>query len=91
MLRADALIRDGGVCVVEGCKQPATRVDHIVARKDGGLDALSNLRSLCGFHDNQAHREKGGGGGSLVRRSRFTNPGADCRGWPIDPMHPWNR
>jgi 5-methylcytosine-specific restriction endonuclease McrA len=86
-LRAAALRRDGGRCIVPGCGRPATRVDHIVARKDGGADAMSNLRSLCAEHDNQAHREKGGAG---ARKAMFEVYGCDERGGPIDPAHWWN-
>lgn len=32
------------------CPQPATDVDHIVPRKEGGADALENLQSLCHSH-----------------------------------------
>ncbi len=32
-------------CVV--CGEPATNVDHIVARVDGGSDKWDNLQSLC--------------------------------------------
>ncbi len=72
-----------------GCVRPAARVDHIVARKDGGADSLDNLRSLCAAHDNQAHREKGRGGGQ--RKSRFTVSGCDATGQPLDLTHWWNK
>jgi 5-methylcytosine-specific restriction endonuclease McrA len=49
-LRAARLRIDGHRCVI--CGQPARTVDHIVSRRDGGADALSNLRSLCRYHDN---------------------------------------
>src|SRR5437764_15161038 len=88
-LRARALARDGYRCVVPGCDRAADRVDHIVARKDGGADALSNLRSLCAEHDNQAHREKGRRG-SGPREARFEVRGCDADGRPIDPNHWWN-
>ena len=42
--RRRALIRDGYRC---GCGALATQVDHVVAKRDGGTDALENLQSLC--------------------------------------------
>lgn len=82
-LRAEALRRAGGRCAVDGCVEPAVVVDHVVARKAGGSDSLANLRCLCRRHDNQAHREKGSGG---LRRTaaRFTLPGVDVDGWPLN-------
>jgi len=46
-LRAQRLAIDGGICVVPGCNRKANTVDHIKRRRDGGADALPNLRSLC--------------------------------------------
>jgi 5-methylcytosine-specific restriction endonuclease McrA len=88
-LREQALRRDGSRCVVPGCNRRAVRVDHVVARKDGGVDTLDNLRSLCAEHDNQAHREKGRRGGGQ-REAYFQVYGCDADGRPIDPSHWWN-
>jgi 5-methylcytosine-specific restriction endonuclease McrA len=48
-LRAQILERDGGVCqlrlVCDGA--PATHVDHIVPRIDGGQDTPENCRASC--------------------------------------------
>jgi len=43
-LRAAVLRRDLYTCVLPGCGQPASVVDHIAARR---AEALNILRSLC--------------------------------------------
>jgi 5-methylcytosine-specific restriction protein A len=43
--RALVLERDHHTCVL--CGAPATEVDHVVPRAEGGTDELTNLRSLC--------------------------------------------
>jgi 5-methylcytosine-specific restriction endonuclease McrA len=84
-VRARALSRDRFRCVVCGvsvAERGASRVDHIFPRRTHphlALD-LANLRTLCAAHDNQAHREKGAGGGSRVERFAPIGCGAD--GWP---------
>lgn len=92
-LRLVTLQRDGYRCVV--CRRNVSgkgesRVDHIKPRRDHPELALvlSNLRTLCPEHDNQAHREKGRAGGG-PRDERFRVRGCDAAGWPIDPAHPW--
>ena len=61
-LRAATLLRDGGQCTAiengQRCQEQAVVADHIVPRREGGTDDLSNLRSLCRLHDNRRHREK---------------------------------
>ena len=88
VLRASRLKLDGGRCIVPGCGQRATHVDHIVARRAGGLDVLANLRSLCAEHDNQAKEDASG-----ERRSggKLTVSGCDRNGRPADPAHWWNK
>jgi 5-methylcytosine-specific restriction endonuclease McrA len=39
--------RDGRTCQVCGAK-PAAQLHHIIARREGGSDDLSNLVTLCG-------------------------------------------
>jgi 5-methylcytosine-specific restriction protein A len=87
-LRETALERDAYTCRVPGCRAKATHVDHIVARTAGGADALSNLRSLCAFHDGQIKEDAKGN-----RRSggKLTVPGCDVSGRPLDPGHWWNK
>lgn len=88
LLRASALVRDGGRCTVKGCGARATHVDHIVSRRKGGLDALPNLRSLCATHDNQAKEDAQG---NRRRGGKMVVVGCDADGWPLDPSHEWNR
>ena len=91
-LRRLALIRDGYRCTICGCDvrgKGDARVDHILsiqARPDLAL-VLSNCRTLCPMHDNQAHREKPKGNGQ--RDARFTIKGCTVDGMPIDHAHPW--
>ena len=87
-LRAAALRRDGYRCVVPGCRTRATHVDHVIPRRRGGPDVLSNLRSLCKEHDNQVMQ-----GPSGQRRSggRPHMKGCDADGMPLDPTHWWKQ
>jgi 5-methylcytosine-specific restriction enzyme A len=85
--RRQAVIqRDGGRCVVPGCGAKAVVVDHIVSRRNGGSNLLSNLRCLCPEHDNQIKERPDGkrrnGGKAFVR-------GCDADGLPTDPKHHW--
>jgi 5-methylcytosine-specific restriction endonuclease McrA len=77
-LRRACLERDRFTCTTPGCRQPAKCVDHIVSRRRGGPDRLSNLRSLCSTCDNKikelASGDRRNGGVSYVT-------GVD--GWPI--------
>ncbi|WP_040642633.1 HNH endonuclease [Psychrobacter aquaticus] len=56
-LREEVLRRDGYLCV--SCSKsvryvPATDVDHIINKANGGTDELKNLQSLC----KKCHRTK---------------------------------
>jgi len=85
-LRAQRLALDGHKCVVPGCGRRANTVDHIKRRRDGGADALTNLRSLCDQHDRSIKEMPSGkrrNGGKLVVRGCFAD------GTPRDPKHPW--
>jgi 5-methylcytosine-specific restriction endonuclease McrA len=46
-LRRQALARDHYQCTAPGCANKASVADHIISQRDGGADALANLRSLC--------------------------------------------
>lgn len=92
-LRRLALIRDGYCCVI--CRRDVSgkgnaRVDHIQSIDDWPDLALvlSNLRTLCAEHDNQAHREKRKHKGE-ARDARFVVRGCDADGMPVDSTHPW--
>lgn len=87
-LREARLQIDHHTCVVPGCGQRATVVDHVVARRAGGADTIGNTRSLCAIHDAQVRQRPDGRrahGGKLFVK------GCDPLGNPIDPNHDWNR
>lgn len=46
-------LRRNPVCESQGCDQPATEVDHIIPKRDGGRDTMANLQSLCKRHHSQ--------------------------------------
>ena len=57
VLRQQALSRDNFLCQscrTNGVYTPATDVDHIKPKSQGGTNAMSNLQSLC----KSCHREK---------------------------------
>lgn len=85
-LREARLQVDGHVCVVRGCGQPACVVDHIVSRKAGGADTLTNLRSLCREHDQQVKERPGG---KRASKGKLTVRGYHADGSPRDLSHPW--
>lgn len=87
-LRDKALQRDGYRCAVAGCKEPATCVDHIFRRRDGGPDTVSNLRCLCKHHDNSIKERPNG---LRSHNGRLFLDGVDEYGSPLDADHPWNR
>ncbi|HLO74856.1 MAG TPA: HNH endonuclease [Magnetospirillum sp.] len=82
--RAQRLALDRHTCTVPGCGRPAVVVDHTKPRSL----AMSDLRSLCRLHDNQVKEDATG-----RRRSggRFSVPGCDADGMPLDPNHPWRK
>lgn len=65
-LRILCLRRDKFTCQAPGCGNRATVADHIVSRKAGGADVLSNLRALCRscdarFREDHMGKRRGGG------------------------------
>ena len=70
-LRLECLTRDHFRCVL--CGQPAIVADHIISRKDGGADALPNLRSLCRACD-AGLRERPGASRAKEGRRGFNSP-----------------
>lgn len=79
-LRSAALARDHYTCVVPGCGARATHVDHVKRRRNGGADALFNLRSLCATHDNQVKEDTRG---NRRGQGRFRLFGCGADGWPL--------
>lgn len=49
-LRARILARDGYLCTVPSCGQPASEVDHVTPKHLGGTDDPANLASKCRRH-----------------------------------------
>lgn len=76
-VRALALKRDRGLCIpclAGGRPTPATQVDHITPKAEGGTDDLTNLQSICApCHEAKTLADEG-------KRARVTI-GQD--GWPI--------
>jgi len=86
-LRAAVIRRSRGICEVAGCGARGVVVDHIVARRAGGADAIGNLRHLCRRHDNEIKERPDGtrpNGGSF---KPIAACGAD--GLPLDQAHPF--
>ena len=85
-IRAAVMKRDSYLCQVcwsEGQRPtPATAVDHIKPRAQGGLDNLENLRAICADCHLRVSLEAVG---KKIRRR-----GCDRHGRPLDPNHPWN-
>lgn len=85
-LRRAVIRRAQGICEAAGCRAPGRIVDHIVARRAGGPDALGNLRLLCPMHDNQQkENERGDRRGSGFK----PNAACDASGLPVDRNHPF--
>lgn len=76
-LRASVLHRDAHLCqpcLSRNLVTPATQVDHIVPKADGGSDALDNLQAICAeCHTDKTARDKGHGSRAAI--------GLD--GWPL--------
>ena len=50
--RAMLRSRFGETCLVDGCDNAATDVDHVIALANGGVHDISNLQTLCGSCNN---------------------------------------
>jgi 5-methylcytosine-specific restriction protein A len=46
------------VCLYNGEQVKGSVADHIVPRRDGGADALTNLQTLCRRHDQVKRRSE---------------------------------
>jgi 5-methylcytosine-specific restriction enzyme A len=70
-IRSEVLKRDGHRCTASDCRTPSGGlggrlvVDHIIERRNGGADHISNLRTLCPSCDNRRHARKGEGGSKV--------------------------
>lgn len=68
--------RDGRSCrwirrdTQRPCGLPASSVDHIVPRFEGGIDADSNLQALCKFHHDRKTAEEAARAASRRREAR---------------------
>lgn len=47
--------RDGGKCVVPGCKERSAHLHHILYRSKGGKWRTENIASLCPCHHALVH------------------------------------
>lgn len=67
--RAAVLSRDNGLCQVcksKGIYTPATEVDHIKNKADGGDDSIDNLQAICkDCHKIKTHSESVRGRGGV--------------------------
>lgn len=86
--------RDGWKCVVPGCTSPRGKgltCDHIETRPNFShptpYDALSNTRTLCGFHDRQIKERSNG---KRANGGKTSVIGCDANGWPLDPARGWH-
>ena len=67
-LRLLVLARDP-YCQHPDCHLPATEVDHVIPKRAGGTDELSNLQGLCkSHHSAKTMREVQGGVATLPSR-----------------------
>lgn len=86
-LRRACIARDGGRCVVPGCRELGRIVDHIETRPDvphiTAQDRLDNVRLLCPRHDAQI-KERRRGDPSSRRLGGLVVRGCDVDGWPLD-------
>lgn len=93
-LRLVILKRDGYRCRCEDCRRtgalkPAGQVDHVTSKAEwlkrhGNLDGVDDPTNLQAIHKDCHDRKNVREMGHTVRG------GADARGLPLDPSHPWN-
>ena len=56
-LRRQVVRRDGGRCVVPGCRQSLfIDLHHVALRSEGGAHTVDNLITVCGAHHRALHR-----------------------------------
>jgi 5-methylcytosine-specific restriction endonuclease McrA len=75
-LRLEILERDGWTCQV--CGGPATQVDHVIPRVQGGASVPENLRAACAAC-NQAKSMADAGLAALAKRAAGNGGASICR------------
>jgi 5-methylcytosine-specific restriction protein A len=66
----NSILTERPVCESPGCDRPALDLHHIVPRRQGGTDDVSNLQGLCRAHHNrETRRERREIGGDNVTSS----------------------
>lgn len=78
-------------CLAVGEREPATQVDHRLARTSGGAPfAFENLSAKCSSCHSRKTASVDRGFGN-ARKARVAVPGCDVHGRPLDPQHAWRR
>ncbi len=84
--RRQVLRRDGGRCVVPGCRASAyIEIDHIKARHDGGDHDPDGLICLCGAHHRAKHRGLLLVDGTVSAGLRFHHADGSVYGGEVSP------
>ena len=83
-LRDAVMQRDSHIC--QPCLEkdrltPATEVDHIIPKSQGGTDNPDNLQAIC----TPCHKDK-----TQVEQGKSIKQPTNLDGTPHDPTHPWN-
>jgi 5-methylcytosine-specific restriction enzyme A len=62
-------------CQAPGCGEPATSVDHVLSRAEGGADLIAeNLQSLCKQHHGRKTQAESHRGAKRAARKRRRQP-----------------
>lgn len=56
--RDTVFARSQGFCQFGGCPAKATEIHHVIPKRDGGTDALTNQQALCYRHARAVHPEQ---------------------------------
>ena len=71
-------------CLQHGRLTPATAVDHITPKSQGGTDDHENLQAICKpCHNGKTQAE--------ARGKVYTEKGCGADGMPTNPGHHWRR
>jgi len=79
-LREVILARDAGLCQCPDCKRlgrlkPATQVDHVIPKAQGGTDDLGNLRAI----NADCHKRV-----TLLQQGKQPRTAIGLDGWPVE-------